>query len=87
LTTARKVVLIVALAALLVIGRNYVVTGGHSGQGEGWFAYAPNTGVVFGADEGLGPAAASLVWGAVVLAWAAISLWLLGSNDEPREDR
>lgn len=80
---AQRVVLVVALAALLRLAGIYIITKGFSGPGGGWFGYAPGTHAIISADDGrLGPAAEWFVWLTLLALWTTASLWLLGLGQE-----
>ncbi|MDP1821390.1 MAG: hypothetical protein Q8K58_16045 [Acidimicrobiales bacterium] len=49
---------------------------------RGWFAYAPNTSVVFEPSDDSATLRQALVWLCAVVAWAIPSFWLL--RDRPR---
>jgi hypothetical protein len=82
----QRAVLVMALAGVLVLTSIYIITRGFSGPpGGGWFAYAPNTGVVFSDQDRLGSAATGLVWLVALVTWTLGSLWLLKVPKEADE--
>ena len=84
-STAQRVVIVIALGLVLALVGEYVATGGR-GAGGGWYSYAPNTSVIWGSTAHYGPATLLAIWCAVIVAWAALSVAVLGLRPkEPRE--
>lgn len=83
--------LVIALGlAIAVIVYTWDATIWSNGEG-GWFAYAPNTGVVFSPETGAGRPGRSTdivrsgaMWLGGVAVWAGISYWILRqrNNDD-----
>jgi hypothetical protein len=84
LNQAQRIVLVVALGAALAtlaITQNRLWGDLHGG----WFAYAPNTGVIMDGSESWPTWRAAIVWLVAIVIWASASLWLLrpGRPAEP----
>ncbi len=82
LDIAQRIVAVVALAGLLRTLGAYVVDQIRGPLDGGWFAYAPLTDARF-LDRRLPygswrTVVVTLVWLALIAAWAAVSIWLLG---------
>lgn len=85
LTTAQRVVVVVAWAGVLWALSTWVFRDGLQytfGDNEGWYNYAPNSGVVFSGSGPpwwmTNPTARMLADLLVVVLWAVPSFWLLG---------
>ena len=80
LPVRQRVVIVIAIGAVLLILGDWITD--RRGTG-GWFGYAPLTqvGVV---PSSLSPGLATAVHLAVVVVWAAASLWLLGGGQRPQ---
>lgn len=81
LNLGQRIILIVALAAVLRTIGVYATTGANGR--DGWFAYAPNTQVTLVPDRGLDGLPAALLWMTLIVAWALVGVWLLG---QPRRE-
>jgi hypothetical protein len=89
LNLAQRIVVVVALAALLRAFRDWLVIQLTSPE-AGWFEYAPLSAEVFpngsfprGGWRGI---AMALVWIVLTALWAAISIWLFGLASTPEDD-
>jgi hypothetical protein len=77
----QRIVLVIAWAGILRAAGSYVV--GPSGPfADQWFAYAPNTQAAF-VPPGLESFGSALVWMALTVVWAAVSVWLLKRGPRP----
>jgi hypothetical protein len=85
-TTAQRVVIVVAWAGVLQALWAWLRNDGFNhafGDNEGWFNYAPDSGVVFSPGGGppwslTNPTATTAIEIALVLLWLVTSFWLLG---------
>ncbi len=77
MTTAQRRVLVVALGIVAAVGAVIVNQLMSSPSDGGWFAYAPNTSVVFEPSNDSQTLRQGAVWLVAVLAWAVPSFWLL----------
>ncbi len=74
LNLAQRIVVVVALAAMLRVVANYVVAEWVAPD-SGWFAYAPLTSLE--PSPGARPLRATLVWLVSAAVWGGASVWLL----------
>jgi len=82
LLVRQRVVLAIALGAMLVVVGGWITNRGRSGGG--WFGYAPNASIVVTARGAMSPGAAVIVHLALIVAWAGAALWLLRAADQDR---
>jgi heme/copper-type cytochrome/quinol oxidase subunit 1 len=76
LSTAQRVVVVVAIGlALAVVGRYLVSLGG--GPRFGWYAYSPLTAQVWAPGTGLPAWLRLIIWLGVIGLWALVSVPLL----------
>ncbi len=85
LSTAQRIVVVVALAAVLRTVGSYIVSVVVAPRG-GWFRYAPLTREVTPAVP-VRPFASTVVWLVCTAVWALASVWLLGlPTDDPPDE-
>ena len=75
---AQRVVVVLALAALLALVGLYIANDGFSQRGGGWFGYTPLSDQIYLGNGGLDPFPRLLVWAAIVIVWALIAFWIFG---------
>ncbi len=76
LNLAQRIVVVVALAAMLRVVAGYIVAESIEHPEGGWFAYVPLTSEL--PSPGPRPFLAALVWLVCTAVWGGLSVWLLG---------
>ena len=76
LNLAQRIVVVVALAAMLRVVAGYIVAESIEYPDGGWFAYVPLGSQL--AAPGPRPFLAAVVWLACTAVWGVLSVWLLG---------
>jgi heme/copper-type cytochrome/quinol oxidase subunit 1 len=79
LTLPQRIVIVVALAAACASVGAYVASLGGGQVAFGWYAYAPLTSgsPLSGSGSGLAEWQRLLIWLALTVGWALVSLWVL----------
>lgn len=86
MSSAQRKVLVVALGVVAAVGAVTVNRLMSTPSDGGWFAYAPNTDVVFAPRDDSHIFREAAVWLVAVVAWAVPSFWLLRDRSA-NEDR
>jgi hypothetical protein len=83
----QRIVLVAALAfALYVVAVTANAVWDGTFSDSGWFAYAPNTGVIVNGDPYTAAWRSCAVYLVATAVWAGISVWLLRARDPEAEE-